>query len=397
MPHPRPRHVYPLFLKRLRFFRVVSVQGARQTGKSFLAREILAREKKGAAYLTFDKIAEKERARRAPDTYLLEHQDHAPVIIDEAQKVPDIFDAIKAHVDVHTRPGQFVLLGSTEFSRELRIRESLTGRLGRVRIFPFNMAESASQPPNPVASFDLVRERPRFERKELLRYLAKGGFPGIFHLHGAEERESLLEDWLRLVLERDLHQFTSIKADSELARRILESLAAFEVPCAGDLAKKLRAPVRRVERHLSLLKLLFVVNELPPHRLGSGKPRFLLCDAGLATHLKAERIRTLATWLILEFASQHAYRGSTGVSCSYYRSARGGIIDLVVETRDREIAAFKLLDEEAVDRRDLEILRAFGSKCVADGYKKVALYALAPVPRKWKDGDVRVIPWESVA
>ena len=399
MPHKRSRHVYTAFLKRLSFFRVVSIQGARQTGKSFLAREILAKENKKSLYLTFDHAATKDKAQRGPDTFILEYEDYKPVILDEAQKVPAIFDAVKLHVDHDTGPGQFVLLGSAEFSKEMHIRESLTGRLGRIRIYPFNLAEAGQKPPNPVKSFTLVQATPRFSRKGLLKYLQNGGFPGIFYIHGLAERQALLDDWLRLVLERDLHQFLNLKVDSELSLKIVNELANAEHPAAAQIAKRQRVTTQKVTRILTLLKSLFVIHELRPHRLGSGKARYLLCDAGLATHLGASRARSLATWLVLEFMSQHAYRGTHGLTLSYYRSARGGIIDFVIENRDQEIAAFKIIDRETratVDQRELEILRAFKIKCIKDGYKKVFLYALAPVNHAWTDDEVSIIPWESI-
>lgn len=397
MPHLRKRHILDLFLKRLRFFRVVSIQGARQTGKSFLAREILAKGNKNALYLTFDRSSVKDSAQRSPDTFILQHEDYKPLILDEAQKVTAIFDAVKAHVDVDTTPGQYVLLGSTEFSKELHIRESLTGRLGRIRIYPFNLAEATQIGPNPSKSFDLAAKTPRISRRELLRYLESGGFPGIFFIHDSENRQALLEDWLRLVLERDLQQFPTIKADSELAKKILEHLATASVPSASEIAKKLRVSPKRISQHLLLLKQLFVVNEILPHSLGSGKPRYMLCDAGLAHHLQASRERRLVTWAWIEMLSQHAYRGSAGVSFSYYRSARGGVIDLVVETRQKEISAFKILDFESIKQQDLEILRAFKTKCEKNGYRKISVYALAPVDRAAKDGDVVILPWESIA
>lgn len=396
MPHKRLRHIYPLFLKRLRFFRVVSIQGARQTGKSFLAREILAKENEKSLYLTFDRASEKDRAQRGPDTFILEHEDSRPLIIDEAQKVSGIFDAVKAHVDVDPRPGQFVLLGSTEFSKELQIRESLTGRLGRIRIYPFNMAEAGQIGPNPSKLFHLVQSKPRMSRKDLLRYLSRGGFPGIFFVHDEGDRQALLEDWLLLVLERDLHQFPKLKPDSELARRILELLATEDVPGATELAKRLRVSTQRIARHLKLMKFLFVVHELPCHPLGSGKSRYFLCDAGLAHHLGASRERCLSTWLLLEFLSQHSYRGTLGLHLSYYRSARGGVVDLVVENRAKEIAAFKILDRETIDKRDLEILKAFRVKCEKEGYRKIFLFALAPVGRQWSESGIVIAPWEAV-
>jgi predicted AAA+ superfamily ATPase len=65
-----------------------------------------------------------------------------PLVIDEAKKVPEIFDAVKLRVDQDSQPGQYLLLGSTEFSHLFKIRESLTGRLSRLRLHPLCAAEA---------------------------------------------------------------------------------------------------------------------------------------------------------------------------------------------------------------------------------------------------------------
>jgi len=70
------------------------------------------------------------------------------LVIDEAQKVPKIFDAVKYTVDQDRRPGRFVLTCSTEFSRETMIQESLTGRLSRLRLFPLTISETLELPLN---------------------------------------------------------------------------------------------------------------------------------------------------------------------------------------------------------------------------------------------------------
>lgn len=81
--------------KRISFFRVVSIQGARQTGKSYLAREILPKQLQNMSYVTFDSKAERSRAEKSPDSFLTRYDSSRTLAIDEAQKVPSIFDAVK--------------------------------------------------------------------------------------------------------------------------------------------------------------------------------------------------------------------------------------------------------------------------------------------------------------
>ena len=178
----------PKIHKKLKFFPVVAIQGARQPGKSFLARHLLKEILPESKYLTFDQQTWKAEAQRAPHTFLTDHSGSGLLIIDEAQKVPAIFDAVKFEVDQNRIPGKFLLLGSTEFSKLAQIRESLTGRMGRVRLFPLILAETLSPE-------SLSRS---IERKQVLQYLHLGGMPGFFSVRDLEERSALIQDWIDL-------------------------------------------------------------------------------------------------------------------------------------------------------------------------------------------------------
>lgn len=150
--------------------------------------------------------------------------DSKPLIIDEAQKVPDIFDAVKYVVDVNTDPGQYVLLGSTEFSKLLKIRESLTGRMARIRLFPLTLSECLEIGAAKSPLEHLLNETPRANRTQLMKHLERGGFPGIFSVREDSSRNELFQDWVDLTLERDLNQFPKISVDIELAAEILQQI-----------------------------------------------------------------------------------------------------------------------------------------------------------------------------
>lgn len=393
MPHPRKRQVLPLLLRKLKFSRIVSIQGARQTGKSFLARELVTQALEKAIYQTFDQQRVKSLAQGSPQTFLEKFSEARPLMVDEAQKVPDIFDAMKYQVDTHPHPGQFLVLGSTEFSREVLIKESLTGRLSKTRVYSLNVSETQDLPLNPSKELTLVNKKPRIEKKHLLKYLDRGGFPGIFAVREQNERESLYLDWMGLVCERDLLQFKTQKLDSELAFSLLESIPKMDTPDALHLSKKVNQPMAKTVRHLKALEQLFVLHRLNPHPLGSGKPLYFSCDVGLANFLAADFHRQLQTWFLLEQLSQRSYLDLRRTKFYYYRSARGGIIDLVLEDGDH-CAAIKILSQEKIDLREFEILKAFGEKYQKSHNETAQLIVIAPTPHAESFGPVTVYPWE---
>lgn len=395
MPHSRPRQVQSSLLKKLKFSRVVSIQGARQTGKSFLAREILPAHLPNCKFLTLDRSSDQTAALKRPDTFIKRYSEFSPILIDEAQKSPPLFDAIKLVVDETPRPGQFILLGSTEFSKEVKIRESLTGRLSRVRIFPFNLTESRSLPLAAPKNHAYLTPHPKLTVAQLFQYLERGGFPGIFSIREGVERRALLKDWIELVCFRDLLQFDSkLRCLPDLAYDMMTFLSQSEPESYQQLAPS--KSVKTIGKHLALLSQLFSLHPLRPHPLGSGKTRFLPCDVGLIKPSEDTLLYRLRTWLLLEQLSKRSYSRDDENQLFYYRSARGGIIDLIISNSREEVTAIKILDRESVDLRDLAILKAFEKKARGQ-YKKVHLYALAPIQGSYREDGIQIYPWTAGA
>nr|AIA11026.1 AAA domain protein [uncultured bacterium] len=372
------------------------IQGVRQSGKSFLVREILKSSKPQLSYVTFDQRIEKNRAAANPETFLLSYDEAFPLVIDEAQKVPDIFDALKYEADTRRRPGKFLILGSTEFSKETLIRESLTGRMARLCLFPFNIKEAQGS----VLEPQIMTEKKKISltRIELLKHLKKGGFPGIFAVRDNAEHQSLLQDWLQISLYRDLMLFPRRKPDPELAYDILKCCAINEDTSAPAIASYLKKDPRRVKSHIELLLILFILHPLPPFPGSSGQTHYFLCDSGLATYLGAEIERQLHTQLIIERMSQHMYQYGDLPRLYFYRGAKGKIIHLV-EKQNTLVFAYQIFSEEKILDRDLIRLKSFKDKMVKyQPAQRTNVYGLAAfhTPTRMVD-NIWMLPWESMA
>ena len=117
-------------------FAVVGITGPRQSGKSTLAKMTFPEKR----YISFDDKSIRELATSNPKDFLLAFPDGA--IIDEAQKVPEIFDAVKYHVDQGSfTPGKFILTGSNQFNLKQNMTDSLAGRAAFLKLLPFSIEE----------------------------------------------------------------------------------------------------------------------------------------------------------------------------------------------------------------------------------------------------------------
>lgn len=391
MLHRRQRYALEILLRKLKFAPVVLIQGARQTGKSFLVKHLIPGQI-SKVYRTLDLASAKTFALSNPDSFVRDIEKGQLLIIDEAQKVPDVFDSVKAVVDDLRRPGQFILLGSTEFSKLTQVRESLTGRASRLRLFPMTLSEVRHLPMN--KSF--LNQNPRVSRQELLKYLRNGGMPGLLGIKDEGEKEQAIQDWIELTVLRDANNFKGVKIDPEALMKILAGIARLEDTSAGSIARFLKMDLRKVKTHLQVLKTLFVVNTLEPFPSSSGKTQHYLCDVGLIGHFESSFKKKLETWIIQEFIALNSYLFRGKKDLSFFRSSKGSKIHLILSKNQKIDLCLKLFPEEKVTSRDLEQLRAFHKNNPGFFSEDSLLIALTGTLLTYRDGSVKVMPWESV-
>jgi predicted AAA+ superfamily ATPase len=393
MPHQRRRQIADLIEKKISFSRVLIIQGARQVGKSFFARTLLNQSIKDMVFKTLDNREERDFALKNPTAFVHQRPKNGTLVIDEAQRAPDIFEAVKEVVDLDQRPGQFVLLGSTEFSHRTKIRESLTGRASRAQLYPLNLAETKDKPlPKSILPKCWLKE-PRFEQSELLAYLDRGGMPGIFAVRSKLERTQLWEDWIDLSLNRDLFQIKNMRPDPTLARRMLEYIASHAENSVHDIAKALGTDRRRIQRHIDALKGLFIVNSIEPSLDSTGEELYFLCDVGIAKSLGAGFDQLLRTWVSIEIQSQLTYKGHPPKQCLFtYRTEKGRRIDFIFQIpEDGVLSCIKIFPFEGLVYQDLEILRAFIKK-----HPHSKGYALTSQKLPTEDKSIHIIPWQAI-
>ena len=393
MPHLRERFILKTIESKLKFSPVFSLQGARQTGKSYLARDIISKRIKNSTYVTFDQKSVRSFAEKRPEIFLDRYINYKPIIIDEAQKVPDIFDAIKFKVDQKREAGKFFILGSTEFSKLTNIRESLTGRMSRAKLYPLTIRETLSKPQARKGTPFYLNSNLEVKRTEFLRYLENGGMPGIFTVKNKEEKNLLLNDWISLTVERDVHTFNGRNINSDLTREILENIAILEEPNLNNISKAIKTDTRRIKSHIEVLETLFVINSLQPHKSGTGKTIYFILDSALASVLGASFEKILWTTVLNELLAKRSYLTNTDTKLYYYRTSKGSIVNFLEERTTGEINLLKIINDEKYDERNLEILSAYKKKVTS----KVNLFAIAPFESLGSREKVKIYPWEAVS
>ncbi len=394
MPHSRERFALSLLSQRLRQSPVVLIQGARQVGKSFLVQNLLKealplKSRATFKYLTLDSPSLRREANQNPETFILERDDAYPLAIDEAQKAPDLFDVVKMRVDQKRVPGKFILLGSTEFSHRSRVRESLTGRASILRCFPMTLGETLGLKAEPSRILlDKVSDE-RVSREDLIRYLMRGGFPGIFSLRSDTQRQEALSGWIELTTRRDLLELPKRTLNSELAYQIINYLAVGAQTDLASIAKSLRLRTTVVKSHLEALETLFVVNPIYPSKLGAGKVRYLLCDVSIVNFFDGGLEQKLRTFILQELLVAASLINDPLAKINYYTTSRGSVIDFLYEIKGKRFA-IKIIPSEQIDERELYVCEGLQKKD-----PNLEIFILGPL--KTKIRGFQMLPWEAIA
>lgn len=358
----------------LRAFRIVSVTGARQVGKTTLLRKCCADT--GRAYQSFEDPVTRAAARADPDAWLAANP--APLAIDEVQHVPSIFQALKRRVDSCPAPGQYLITGSALWLSMPSISESLAGRTAILEMFPFRPSEWLQTSWDWARLFDAndatllaLRTPPDDNLARVWESILRGGYPEPAQFAEAGTRQIWYESYLRTYLQRDVIDFMHIERMDEFTR-LIRLLAAQTGAMANQsaLARDLGLPQPTVRRHIEWLRVTYQCHLLPPYSINVGKrlvktPKVYWSDTGMAAALSGWGNRSAAehaqkagalieSWVVNDLK---AWCGqSKGAALSFWRAHGGGEADALIE-RQGEIVAVEIKAGCRLDARDLTGLR----------------------------------------
>lgn len=358
--------------------RAVFILGARQVGKSTLARQIADNEHP-AQVVNLDEKAARDAAIADPEGFIAGLR--RPVLIDEVQRgSPDLLLAIKAAVDEDLSPGQFLLTGSANVLRNRKVADALTGRMEMVRLWPLAQAEIEGSSSNFVdalfaASPPQIDDAPR-GRAALADRIASGGYPEA-RLRSGKRRVRWFQSYLQTTFEKDLETISDAHKLHEMPRllRLIASQAAnLFVP--GNLSQKLGFDHRTVASYAGMLEAIFLVKRIPAWRPGLGQreiqtPKIYVVDSGLLLYLLGadeDRLmnddqvtgKALENFVGMEII-KHAEWSEIAPQAFHYRRGSDEV-DLVLENRAGEIVAIAVKTTVSLSRRDWRVLEKLRDK-----------------------------------
>lgn len=338
--------------------------GPRQCGKTTFAKMKFS----GFEYFDLERPAHLEQISGDIELFLKSRK--GPVIIDEAQRLPNLFSALRAHIDINRKKnGQIVLLGSASFKLVKGISESLAGRVGFIDLSGLHVREI----------IELV--------KDTSRHWLKGGFPDAF-LPVSEKKLDFdwFENYTRSLIERDWPAL-GIHFNASQFRQLWAMLAVAHgtVLNKNKLASSMGVSPHTVERYIEILEESFLLRRLQPYHVNLKKrlirsPKLYLRDSGLLHYflriteekdlfISPQRGPSFEGYVVEQICHWIGII-SPQSKIFYFRTSDGIEVDLLVEHKSR-IFLFEVKTKTSINQKDVislekahKLLSAEQSVCI---------------------------------
>jgi uncharacterized protein len=383
-----PRHAAIAVAEALADTRVVLVNGARQCGKSTLVAQLGAERE--AEWFSLDRAVTRQAAKYDPTEFV---KGARPMVIDEVQRVPELFLAIKEVVDADPSPGRFLLTGSAHVLGLRGLPDAIPGRMETIELWPLSQGEIAEQPDGFVdAIFEVGPELEHTSAENRTGYIdrvVRGGFPEAVARTG-RRRERFLDFYLADLINRDVIQLSEIKRGPEMQALIrLVAARSGQLLVPGSLGNELGLTQPTVTHYLSLLEEVFLIKRIPAwsRNLSSrvtATPKVAMVDSGIAANLlgqDTDRLRRpdsqlgslLEGFVAMEIARQLTWSRQRA-ELFHYRTKDKVEVDIVLENRQGQVVAIDVKAASTVRAEDFRGMRHLADRLGDELLVGVVLY-----------------------
>lgn len=336
------------FLRMNKAFKAVMVVGARQVGKSTMLKHFAEQENR--TIVSMDDSRLRELAKSDPALFFQTYQ--PPILIDEVQKAPELFEQIKIICDKSNEKGLFWLTGSQSKKLMKQAGDSLAGRVCILKMYSLSQKEIAGiTVDDPIDfSFASLRERskhfPENNIVNVFSHIWRGGMPELQELD-AEQTHEYWNSYIDTYLMRDAVDDNGI-TDTEGFRKFLRACAAFngQLLNYNDLAQASGISGVTAKEWMKILQTMGIVHLLEPFYSNELKrliktPKLYFCDTGLCAWLSSWTSKDtlmngaaaghyFENYVVGEFLREYAY-GTEPANLNFYRATNQKEIDFVIE------------------------------------------------------------------
>lgn len=242
--------------------RVVILSGSRQCDKTTTSKAMTDRQ---SVYRTLDDYMLLQAAQNDPQGFI--KLSKGTMIIDEVQRVPELITAIKKAVDENTRYGQYLITGSVNIQTLPTVRESLAGRVKKIRLRPLTQGEILKKSPKFLQRLKKQNfiNNNSYDKEKISEMIFKGGFPEPMQMKSAQMRKSWYKDYIETIIEYDLHNISNIRRQDSL-KELIKIIASFSSKFIdkSKITASLGIANQTLDSYLGVLENTYLVDKLSP-------------------------------------------------------------------------------------------------------------------------------------
>jgi predicted AAA+ superfamily ATPase len=312
-------------------FRGLCITGPRQSGKSTLSKMVFGSK----PYVTFENPKTQVSAEQDPEAFLKQFTHGA--ILDEVQRVPDIFRYLQEIFDNNKTRGQFILTGSNNFLLQEQISQSLAGRVGYLQLLPFSLAELQAA---------------GLAHTSVAKHIIKGGYPEIWDQNLLPNK--WMPSYLQTYVQRDVRLIRNITDLGQFTRFIMMMANyAGQIINREEIGRSIGIDNKTVLAWLGLLESSYIIYQLQPWYNNLNKritksPKIYFYDTGLLCHLLGIESESslknhhaygaiFGNWIMTEIRKNRYNQGLDG-GMYFFRDSAGNEVDLVLEKNEKVFA-----------------------------------------------------------
>ncbi|MBR2024465.1 MAG: ATP-binding protein, partial [Clostridia bacterium] len=352
------------------FFKAVLVTGARQVGKTTMLKHLASGTNR--TYVTLDNLMARELAKSDPVLFFQTYK--PPILIDEVQKAPELFEQIKIICDESDETGLVWLTGSQQYGMMQKVRETLAGRIGILELYGMSQREKNGRIFDEDLDFSLEALQKRqqsVEKNDVIKVFAhiwEGGMPQVLGVD-EELRQEYYNSYIDTYLMRDIAETGGI-TDTIRFKKFLSGCAALvsEQVNYTTLAESADISAPTAKEWLRLLQGLHIVYLLQPYSNNELKrlsktPKLYFCDTGLCAYLSmwltpmallngASSGHYYENYVVMELVKNYAY-GKSKSNITYFRDSNAKEIDVIIE-ENNVIHPLEIKKSANPDRREVK-------------------------------------------
>ncbi len=390
------RKLESIILEMLEVFRIVAINGPRQSGKTTLQK--LIAKNKNIIYYIFDNPDTYNTALNDPMGFIAFISKKENVAIDEVQLIPEIIPALKMTVDEDNIKGQFLLTGSSDMFKNSKIKESLAGRMVNFNLFPLSYAEINNRDINIIDklfSDDFNSFKIKFkgiDNKEFVNAVINGGYPEVYD-KSTKVKKAWFDSYIKARVTKDIATIENVDVSKVIhISKLLQVLSSQigSIVNYKNISNKINITDKTTAKYIHILEALYIVKLIPAYSNNRLKrviksPKVQFIDTGLASYLlnvdtnavmtkRGDVYGNLVESFVYSELIKHQSWAEENINIYHYRDQQQKEVDFVLESTNGDIVALEIKSGSNLKSEHFKGLVALAQTMNHKNFKGIVLY-----------------------